>query len=180
MNYFAIQVKTKGEEKYLKLADYMLDVNCGDEVPRPNFIWPRRKLLIRKQGRTKEQLAPVFPGYLFLETDEVPSEIYWTLRRVDGFFRFLKDNHHIEPLGGRDRELLLHFLSYGEIVEKSTVFFDENQRIRVLQGPMKGLEGRIIKVDKRKQRAKIKLDMYNESFSIDFGFELIEKAGGRE
>jgi transcription termination/antitermination protein NusG len=176
MNYYAIQVKTKSEGKYLKLAEYMLDVNCGAAEDRPTFIWPRRKLTIRKQGRTREQLSPIFPGYLFLETEKIPPKVYWTLRKVTGFFRFLKDNRKIEPLGGIDRELLLHFISHGEVVEKSTVYFDENQKIRVIQGPMKGLEGRIVKVDKRKQRAKIRLDLYDDTFSIDFGFDLLEGA----
>jgi transcriptional antiterminator NusG len=36
-----------------------------------------------------------------------------------------------------------------------------------------GLEGRIVKVDRRKGRAKIMLDLYNDSFSIDLGFEVI-------
>ena len=40
---------------------------------------------------------------------------------------------------------------------------------------MKGLEGRIIKVDRRKKRAKIKLSLYEESFRVDFGFEILEK-----
>ncbi|MCL2557796.1 MAG: antitermination protein NusG, partial [Treponema sp.] len=40
--------------------------------------------------------------------------------------------------------------------------------------PLKGLEGRIIKVDKRKKRAKIRLDLYDESFAIDLAFEIID------
>lgn len=179
MNYYAIQVKTRGEDKYLKLAKYMLDVNCPEQKEHPHFIWPRRKLTIRKKGKTKEHLAPIFPGYIFLETESIPPAIYWTLRKVSGFFRFLKNNQQIEPLEGIDRELLMHFLSFGEVVEKSTVYFDENQKIRVMKGPMKGLEGRVIKVDKRKQRAKIKLDLYDDSFEIDFGFDLLENAEGR-
>ena len=45
---------------------------------------------------------------------------------------------------------------------------------------MKGLEGRIIKVDKRKRRAKISLSLYEESFTIDFGFEILEKVEDNE
>ncbi len=178
MNYYAIQVKTRGEAKYLKLAHYMLNTNCPETNEHPTFIWPRRKLKIRKKGKLKEQQAPIFPGYIFLETESIPPEVYWTLRKTSGFFRFLKSNQQIEPLEGIDRKLLLHFLSYGEVVEKSTVYFDKNQKIRVIRGPMKGLEGRVIKVDKRKQRAKIRLDMYQESFEIDFGFDLMETAEG--
>ncbi|MDR2619211.1 MAG: antitermination protein NusG, partial [Treponema sp.] len=34
----------------------------------------------------------------------------------------------------------------------------------------------IIKVDKRKGRAKIKLDLYDDSFTIDLAFEVLETA----
>jgi transcriptional antiterminator NusG len=53
------------------------------------------------------------------------------------------------------------------------VYFDRNSRIVVLEGPLMGLEGKIIKVDKRKGRAKIKLDLYDNSFSCDLAFEVI-------
>ena len=58
----------------------------------------------------------------------------------------------------------------------SKVYFDENSRIVVLLGPLKGLEGKIVKVDKRKRRAKVKLDIYEDSFFIDLAFDVIEKA----
>jgi transcriptional antiterminator NusG len=56
---------------------------------------------------------------------------------------------------------------------KSRVYFNENSRIVVIEGPLMGLEGKIIKVDKRKGRAKIKLDLYDEAFAIDLAFEVI-------
>jgi transcriptional antiterminator NusG len=59
------------------------------------------------------------------------------------------------------------------VIGKSTVKFDENSRIYVLSGPLEGLEGKIVKIDKRKQRAKVQLDLYKESFLVDFGFELL-------
>ena len=99
------------------------------------------------------------------------------MRKTDGFFRFLPDNHNITPLEERDRALLLHFLSYGEIVETSEVYFDENSRIQVFKGPMKGLEGRVVKVDRRKKRAKVKLVLYEQYFLIDFGFEVLIPTG---
>jgi|GEM_PF-88986 len=175
MKYFVIQVLTREEPKYLTLARNALRVDCPEWFEEGRFLWPRRKLTVRRRGKTKEELAPIFPGYLFYEAEELPTEVYWTLKRTSGFIRFLKSNQNIEPLTGDDKGLLLHFLSYGEIVDKSTVSFDENNRIVVLDGPMKGLEGLIVKVNKRKKRAKVKLTLYEQSFLIDFGFEFLEK-----
>ena len=39
---------------------------------------------------------------------------------------------------------------------------------------MEGLEGRIVKIDRRKQRARIRLDLYDNSHLIDLGFEELE------
>jgi transcriptional antiterminator NusG len=171
MNYYVIQVRTRGEEKYLEFARSLMK----DEASK--LFWPRRSLTIRQQGVVKHSLAPIFPGYVFLEAEELKPEVYWQLKWIPGFFRILRDNRNITPLSGHDRRLLLHFLSFGEIIHKSTVYFDENNRIRVLEGPLKGLEGMIVKVDRRKKRAKVRLNLYDESFQVDFGFEAIERTG---
>jgi transcriptional antiterminator NusG len=168
MPYYVVQVQTTQEEKFLTFARE----EVGFDV---QFYWPRRKLFIRKRGKTRPKLAPIFPGYIFVETEGISEALYWSLRRTPAFLRFLKDNQDIRPLSHRDQELLLHFLGYGEIVETSKVKFDENSRIQVLEGPLKGLEGRIVKVDKRKGRAKVRLDMYDDSFLIDFGFEDMQR-----
>jgi transcriptional antiterminator NusG len=173
MKYYVVQVETRNEKKFVSLARRRV----SDEVRR--IVWPRRRLSIRRRGKTREELAAIFPGYVFVETEELSPEDYWALRRVPGFFRFLKSNHDVQPLSGSDERILIHFLSFGEIVDKSKVTFGENSRIEVIEGPLKGLEGRVVKVDKRKGRAKVKLDMYEESFLVDFGFESMQTLPGQ-
>ena len=170
MNYYAIQVKTRAENKFLKLFK-----NLYPELNFPMFF-PQRRLDIRRQGKTIITIAPIFPGYIFVEAenDEEIISSQWSFRRTDGFYRFLRSNQDITPLAGRDLELVHHFIkNAGPVAGRSTVYFDENSRIVVVEGAMKGLEGRIIKVDKRKGRAKVKLDLYNDSFAIDLAFEVI-------
>ena len=168
MPYFAIYLKTHSEEKFISRAEAILE---NEEV---SLIWLRRSLRIRKKGEWIETLAPIFPGYLFIEAQEITPELFMQLKHIPGFFRFLQSNENIEPLSDNDRKLISHFLSFGQVVDKSMVYFDECNRIRVASGPLKELEGKIIKVDRRKGRAKVKLDMFENSFLIDFGFEALE------
>jgi len=179
MNYYAIQVKSRSEEKYIKLLKALYP-----SVSLP-IHFPRRCLDIRKAGKTKTTTMAVFPGYIFIEAESNKEilEYQWEFRRTEGFYRFLKTNKDITPLADRDLELVLHFIkSSGPIAGRSKVYFDENSRIIVVEGPLSGLEGRIVKVDKRKERAKIMLDLYNDSFTIDLGFEVIGtlEAGKRQ
>lgn len=170
MNYYALQVKTRSEDIYIKRALLSLTTEQRETV---RFIFPRRKLMIRHQGVSKPQIEPVFPGYVFLETEKLENVVYWGLRTTPGFYRFLPDNKEPKPLEGRDFSTLSHFMSFGEVADKSKVRFDENDRIQILEGPLKGLEGHIVKVDRRKGRARVKLDMYKDQFSIDFAFEIL-------
>jgi len=168
MAFFVIQVRTGNEERCRLQAEKLL------YPTRERLFWPRRSLRIRRQGQWRDSVAPIFPGYLFLQAEELATEMYWRLKGLPGFQRFLRDNMHIEPLGPRDRELLQHFLSFGEVLDRSTVSFDADRRIRVISGPLKTLEGRIIKVDRRKGRARVRLELYEDAFLIDFGFDAIE------
>jgi len=170
MNYYAIQVKTRSENKFIKLFKAM-----HPEVAFPIYF-PQRRLDIRRKGQIRQSMAAVFPGYIFIEaeSDREVIENQWEFRRTDGFFRFLRSNQEITPLADRDLELVLHFIkNAGPVAGRSKVYFNENSRIVVVDGPLLGLEGRIVKVDKRKGRAKIMLDLYNDSFSIDLAFEVI-------
>ena len=168
MPYYALQVWTGHEEQYLAGARRRL----GETGIR--LLWPRRSLRIRRAGKWQESLAPIFAGYIFLDAHDVDPVLYTTLRRQPGFVRFLLSNDNIVPLDRKDQDLLSHFLSFGEVVHKSTVYFDQDRRIRVTAGPLKDLEGRIVRVDRRKGRARVRLEMYENSFEVDFGFEALE------
>ena len=173
MDYYAIQVKSGGEEKFLNMFKRQ-----NPEIKMPLYF-PQRSLDIRRGGKIKPSLLAIFPGYVFLEMndDENILDYRMAFRRTKGFYRFLKSNQDVTPLQNRDLELVLHFIkNVGPLAGKSRVYFDENSRIVVISGPLSGLEGRIVKVDKRKGRAKIKLDLYGDSFCIDLAFEVLVKS----
>jgi transcriptional antiterminator NusG len=170
MNYYAIQVRTRGENKFIRLFRSL--------HPEADFRihFPQRYLDIRKNGKIKPSYSAVFPGYIFLEAenDEEIKACQWKFRKTEGFYRFLMSNQDISPLCDGDLEIALHFIkNNGPVAGRSKVYFNEDSRIVVVEGPLMGLEGRIIKVDRRKGRAKISLDLYNDSFNIDLAFEVI-------
>jgi transcriptional antiterminator NusG len=170
MHYFGIQVFTGAEEKFVTT------VRRSKSMSGIDLVWPRRKLRIRRRGTWRDSLAPLFPGYIFLRAETVKDNVFEALRQVPRFVRFLPANDRILPLESGDLQTVTHFLSFGEVVDKSKVIFDENRRIKVISGPMMGLEGQIVKVDRRKGRARVRLELYKNSFDVDFGFEALEQS----
>ena len=165
-----IRVKPRGEKSFAQLCQKLIP----DEL---KVHFPRRRLTERKQGVVKKVESPLFPGYVFVEMqDAITPEMYYRLKKVPGFFHILKPSGELQELKGHDLELVKHFLKFGQVMEASKVIFDENQRIRVLSGPMSGLEGKIVSVDRRKGRAKIVLDFDRNQFTINLAFEVLEAA----
>jgi transcriptional antiterminator NusG len=171
MNYYALQVKTRAEENFIRLFSR---ANVTHQTTQFRLIFLKRAMPVKKAGIIQKKLEPIFPGYIFLESESFSNAIRWAIRTMPGFFRFLPETRSPKPLEGRDLATLKHFLSFGNVAERSIVRFDDNDRIVVQEGPLKGLEGRIVKVDKRKGRAKVKLDMYDEAFLIDLAFEVLD------
>ncbi|GHV83274.1 transcriptional antiterminator NusG [Spirochaetia bacterium] len=170
MKYFAAQVKTRSEEKYIKLFRAIYP-QYGI-----NLYFPLREMRERREGVVVPKRLPVFPGYIFVELDDEEDIVFFArdFRKIDGFYRFLKSNIDIRPLEGRDLELALHFIKKRNAVAGvSKVYFNENDKIVVVYGALQGLEGQIVKIDKRKGRAKIKMDLCGEGFLVDLAFETI-------
>jgi transcriptional antiterminator NusG len=170
MDYFVAQVSTGNELKIKRILELQ-----NNEWINQIFI-PRKRISIRKLGKKRDKIQTIFPGYLFLGIDSSKPDVVKELIRNSEIIRILPENAKPKALEGNDLTLIKHFLSFGEVLEKSLVQFNKNDRIVIKEGPLLGLEGNIIKIDKRKQRARVKLDMYSESFQVDFGFEYLDKS----
>lgn len=168
MVYYVIRVAPRREEAFLRQTNRLI----SDEGL--TVVFPRRKMEHLKAGKRISAEVALFPGYVFLRSEvSLTPELYVQIKRVPGFTHFLKQDGLLSEVRGRDLELLSHFLKFGEVTPKSQVIFDENQRIKVLSGPMEGLEGQIIHVDKRKRRAKILLNFDHGTFTVTLAFELM-------
>ena len=175
MQYYILQVATGREQAFVdnikKLTPHLAE--------KHNFIYLTRELTIRRQGKLLKELQPMFPSYIILQTtSEVDSFTLASLKKIPDFYHFLNSNTDIVPLSNKDLEIIKHFLGLGPKIGQSLVRFDENDRIVVVEGPLKGLEGSIIKVDKRKQRAKIQVNFGGTVHTMDLSFEDISKTGG--
>lgn len=174
-NIYVAQVEPRGEDRFIKSVKSQPEFKTLTPDADGFFYWPRRELLIRKQGRRTVKFQPLFAGYVFLVSETIDKPLQFFLRRQAGFVRFLRDNRNIEPLPGEERRWIKRLVSLGENIGRSEVYFMPDQKIRVLSGPLMGMEGSIVKVDRRKKRAKVKLSLYENSFLIDFGLEILTR-----
>lgn len=164
MSIYVLQVMTGKELDTRKLLE-QLDVLSGERI-----IFPRRELIQRKKGRRFKKIQPLFPGYLFLDTSELTDALIYYAARSPNVFHFLPDNRSVKPVGEDEEKLLRPFLRDGGLTSLVNIKFNENDRVIILEGPLKGLEGLIVKVDRRRRRLRVKLSLYETGHLIDFGY----------
>ena len=168
MAIYVLQVITGKEMQVQKTLEGL--VGSDDRI-----IYPRRELIQRKRGRRHKKVQPLFPGYLFWDTTESPELKISETIRLPNVIRFLPGNNSIIPVSQDDADLLKPFLRGSGLTTLVNLRFNENDRVVILDGPLKGQEGKIVKVDRRRRRMRVRLNLYNTGHLIDFGYRDLGK-----
>ncbi len=169
-SYYIAQVIT-GKEK--SIAD---SINKRD-LDNVHAIFLQRRMNIRRGGKSLQELKPLFTGYIFIiSSAALTVEQILDIRKIPGVVHFLPNNENVRILTGNDKEIIQQFVNFGEISEPSLAYFDKNDKIVIVEGPMKGLEGLIVSVDRRKRRVKLLIKMFQREINVQLSYDLIGKA----
>lgn len=112
----------------------------------------------RFQGEWHIQETVLFPGYVFLVTSDL-KQLTDSLRKATGMIRLLRTGEEIIPLSGEEVDLLLKLGREEQLVRMSTGVI-ENVYVKVFDGPLKGMEECIKKIDRYKRKAHIAIEMF--------------------
>lgn len=166
MNWYALFVETGKEEFVREWLEFQFDKNC-----LTCFI-PKRKLIEWKAGEKRTVLRNLFPGYVLIHT-AMDYAIYYKIKFTPKVIRVLRGSSYFSVIPDSEIEVVKKLANDKGIIEFSTAFI-EGSKISIIAGPLKGNEGLIQRIDKRKKRAKIKLTFSGSERLVDLGIELLE------
>ena len=132
---------------------------------------PREMAYIRHQGKITTQERLLLPSYIFFETD-LTDKIYYDITAIDGVIRFL--GKPITPLSESDESYIKWLGNDGEIISPSLVTYDGNE-YKALSGIIKGNEDRVVKYDKRQNKARIKINIAGTEKTINISVKFNDK-----
>ncbi|OKP94471.1 antiterminator LoaP [Paenibacillus sp. P32E] len=188
MNWYALYVQAGQEDLVQKMIHKFFDKTVVHAVV------PKRKLKQRKQGKTYEVCQTMFPGYVLVHT-LMTVQTYYDLKRVPRFYRLLNqfDNckakatanqsinsledalevYSFSKIDEEEIALILELAGTDDIIDYSTLYV-ENKKVIVCDGPLKGKEAIIRKIDKHKKRARISLEFMGSEKWLDVGIEMLD------
>lgn len=122
-------------------------------------------------GKKSRVRVVIMPGYVFFDAPDEP-DIALRLPRVD-IIRILKDDDNGWQLAGSDYEFARWLFSYQGCLEFSKAYH-EGDRIRILSGPLKDMEGMISRIDRRGRSGQVTVRFNGRDVRLWLGFELID------
>ena len=163
MDYYCAMVLS-GQEKAFKET-------AAAALPQARFYIFERRLQNRSRGWFE---APLFPGYIFFQTEKLTPEFFEILRNINGFCRILYDNQHPTQISGQSLEELKLFIKNGEHWGISKVQFIPGQKIKAISGPLVGLEGQIVAVNRKRKQITVQSSLTQDGKKFDLLYEDVE------
>lgn len=125
------------------------------------------------QGEWIIQEKPLFPGYVFIVTEEA-ERLSDELLHIKGQTKLLENEDQVVSLSEAEIDFLKSFGGKEQTVEISEGVI-EKSKIRVYSGPLVGKEKYICRIDRHKRRAFLDLPMHGQRQRIRVGLEIVSK-----
>lgn len=122
-----------------------------------------------KKVKTREE-AILLLSYVFFEApSSMEPSIEFPMQNV---IRVLSMDSGIWQLQGEDERFVRWLFQYDGLLGFSKAY-KEGDRIRIISGPLKDMEGKIRRVDKRGMSGQVILSFYGKDVPVWLGFELV-------
>lgn len=165
--WYVLFVNTNQEEKVKKILEKEME-------DKYKFIVPTRELRERKNGKWNNVKRKLFPGYIFIKAN-MNIEVYYKLKKVPGIIKLLKNEDEVLTVAEKELKVLKILIDNNDNNIGISKLYKEKDDIRIIEGPLSGLKGQIVKIDSRKSRAKVNISFMNEERIVELGIELVDK-----
>lgn len=124
----------------------------------------------RRARRTCVKPEPMFPGYLFVR-DAMTKTRYVEMLSVRGIVRVLEDGWmRLTPIPDADINAIQRIIESGVAVFPYPLLH-HGDRVRVVEGPLSGVEGIFIKASQQKGCLVVTVDLLGRSVAVEIGGE---------
>ena len=155
-----------------------LNINVAEQTQ----VWfPVKQNTETRRGVESVADRPLFPGYLFIWWNGENEKVFpfFDLYRLSGVVRILRYDNDTYALTGNDLAYAQWIHANNGVIRRSKVILREGQRLHIVEGPLKGMDGNVVKVDKHRKRITVRFDFAEKQTDILFSVEFLERNSKR-
>ena len=169
--YFCLNCIFAKEEETRTRITRFLERSVEEEF----YVWfPKKEVKEKRQGQYETVTRPMFSNYLFIYWDgEKEMDFpFLDIQRMPTVVRILRYDDGTHALKGKDLSFAKWIHMNDGFIKRSKVIVREGQRVHISEGPLKGFDGNVIKVDKHHKRIVLRFELggtfTDVNFSVDF------------
>lgn len=166
--WYVIKVSIGQEYTTIRLCEKFL----SNELIRNYFI-PKFEYVKKINGEWKKQQSILFPGYLFVETEDV-EQLFYTLKQVNKMTVILGVEHEFIPLNMKSGCFLQSIVNEDHVIEMSYGYI-KGKKLVITEGALVGQEEKIKKINRHKRTAILRVEMFGDITDITLGLEVVKK-----
>jgi len=176
-NWVILFARTGSEKKLTRILGESL--NAGEYVP---FL-PVREASRRSKGVIYRERRLLFPGYIFIKTvieacliAERLEPVLKDTVRSEGIYSMLHYGDDKKDVAVREKERLYwERLFDADFCITGSVGFIEGDTVRVVSGPLVGMESRIKKINRHKREAVVEMEVMGALREVRLMLEVVER-----
>ena len=137
-----------------------------------NILIPTEKKIKIKNGKRKVVCEKIFPGYVLIEMI-VTDDSWYVVRNTPNVTGFIGAGTIPTPVN--EKEITDPQKRIGVEEPKFKIDVSINSPVRIIDGPFKNLEGKVIDIDEAKGKIKIFVPMFGRETPTELDFLQIKK-----
>ena len=166
--WYVVQVRTGAEERIRLQCEKNIEKSILEECFIPQYEEKKRF-----QGKWNIQKKILFPGYVFVVTENL-RDLYEGLKKIEGMTKMIGTGQEVVPLTDVEVHFIQRFGGEEKVVPISEGII-ENSQVKILSGPLEGMEACIRKIDRHKRKAWIEIEMFGRMQRVEVGLEIVSK-----
>ncbi|MEN2777205.1 antiterminator LoaP [Acetivibrio clariflavus] len=172
MYWYVLFVKAGKERK----VEQYLRKQLNPDISIP-FI-PLQEILFRRSGTVKREIRFLFPGYVFIESILSDRQFIQVIKPViakcSDIISLLKYSNTEISMKESEKNMLINLCNSEYCIEASYGVI-EGDRIHIIDGPLKGMESIVRKVNRHKREAQVEIEIMGEVRLVTVALEVVEK-----
>lgn len=164
-----------GHENKVKEKLEMRASTMGMEDYIFRVVVPEQKEIEIKDGKEKEKIKKMFPGYILVEMI-MNDEAWFIVRNTPGVTGFIGSSGKGAkpfPLTKAEVDKILGSMNMSRIDIESELKVDDS--VKVTAGAFANMFGKVKNIDMQKQMIEVALDLFGQETMVEVGFDEIEK-----
>ena len=165
-----------GHENKVKEKLEMRASTMGMEDYIFRVVVPEQKEIEIKDGKEKEKIKKMFPGYILVEMI-MNDEAWFVVRNTPGVTGFIGSSGKGAkpfPLTPQEADKILNQMGMSRLEVNTDLNIDDT--VKVIGGPFAGMYGKIKNIDSATGLLEVSLDLFGQETNVELELSQIEKS----